>query len=281
MLKASPLLTSKDEPDFETRKEKSIINRERRGDLLDNFMKDDQSYGYQLKEIFEEFLEQMRIKKPIEEGHKLCKYLDTYYSIIPAFFKFHNYLAQKQKEEQIEFKIIFRTFGVDHEAISNEFMEFLYNKHPIFENNYPIEEYKSEPFTQYGKIMRSLTDQEDIILIFGLKPSKSHKDLFQSIRNTIFNSDSPDSIHSSLLSLLEESGYEDYSPSELKLYRGVNKIQDLFTSFKKPFLCIQDDYEAWEYHDHNDRFSKPLIINSLDKSIHQIMFDDHCSPDEK
>jgi len=38
MLKEYPLISSEDEPDFEKKKEKSIKNREHRGDLLDNFL---------------------------------------------------------------------------------------------------------------------------------------------------------------------------------------------------------------------------------------------------
>jgi hypothetical protein len=42
-------------------------------------------------------------------------------------------------ENEFKFKIVFRTYGSDHQIIVDEFVEFLTGKHPIFQNNHPIE----------------------------------------------------------------------------------------------------------------------------------------------
>mmetsp|Transcript_30342 Transcript_30342/g.26887 ORF Transcript_30342/g.26887 Transcript_30342/m.26887 type:complete len:102 (+) Transcript_30342:976-1281(+) len=49
-------------------------------------------------------------------------------------------------------------------------------------------------------------------------------------------------------------------------------------------MCIQDDYEAWHFHDEKSHCAKPLIMSKdqigEDKII-DIFFDDHCNFEEE
>jgi hypothetical protein len=51
-----------------------------------------------------------------------------YYHLIPSFFRVIDYLA----EQNIEFNILFRTFGVDIDNVCEEFNLFCCGKHPLF-----------------------------------------------------------------------------------------------------------------------------------------------------
>lgn len=83
------------------------------------------------------FLDQLQYYKSYLSFHpsfindvpKYCK--DGNYHIVPAFFSTINYLL----EENIDFKIIFRTFGIDGSNVIDEYNLFCENKHPLFPCN--------------------------------------------------------------------------------------------------------------------------------------------------
>ena len=63
------------------------------------------------------------IKNILQSGH---------YHIIPSFFKLISYFH----ENDINFRIIFRTFGTDIEKVKDEFNLYCRGKHPLFHMNY-------------------------------------------------------------------------------------------------------------------------------------------------
>lgn len=66
---------------------------------------------------------------PAVEGTEKLHYLSSgYYHIIPSFFRLVEYLA----EMDIEFNILFRTFGVDIENVCSEFNLFCTGGHPAY-----------------------------------------------------------------------------------------------------------------------------------------------------
>jgi hypothetical protein len=77
----------------------------------------------------------------VSEDSILYQYLEKYYCIVPSFFKIHNYLDDLKHQKRLirDFKIVFRTFGVDHQAVFDEFSQFLIGEHPIFSNDHSIE----------------------------------------------------------------------------------------------------------------------------------------------
>ena len=206
--------------------------------------------------------------------------------MIPSFFNLHEFLIefQNSQDKNFNFKITFRTFGVDQEAICDEFIEYLQDKHPYFKNPFPVDKINHDKYANCGKIMRSLTKQDDIILIMGVRPTKSHKyltqinlyrTLFHEIRHTLFTEESLEKNQTNTLKFLQESDCEDYSEENFTIIKGIPDIQNYFIHNQHEFLCIQDDYEAWEFNDQNHLFAKPLILDSSKNNIQQIMLDDH------
>lgn len=135
-----PFVLSSDIEDYEERKAKSSLNKSKRDKLLQEFIKDETSPGWQLKDIYEEVIKKIQRKEDIDTDHKLYPILSTHYSILPSFFKFYTHLADISAEHDFKFKIIFRTYGSDHQIIFDEFVEFLQGNHPIFQNSHPVEQ---------------------------------------------------------------------------------------------------------------------------------------------
>lgn len=184
LLKQFPFVWSSDITDPEERKAKDLENKKKRAEMVQHLVQDESSVGWQLKEIYDELNDKLTVKEKIDAEHVLHPYLNTHFSIIPAFFKLYSYLANevKSKNGEFDFKIIFRTFGFDHKIIFDEFSEFLYGRHPLFENLNPEEKLFEHTHGNCGNILRSKENKLDIVLITGMHPnSKILKDIKQSI----------------------------------------------------------------------------------------------------
>jgi hypothetical protein len=84
--KIHPFVLSSDIEDYEERKAKSSVNKSKRDQLLKEFIKDEDSLGWQLREIFEELMAKIEMREYIDTNHKLYPILNTHYSILPSFF---------------------------------------------------------------------------------------------------------------------------------------------------------------------------------------------------
>lgn len=145
--KLYPYILSSDIPDFAERKLKDSENARKRNSMLDEFIRDENSIGWPLKDTFEELNKKIMQPKEMPVGHKLHDLLDKYYSIIPSFFRFHVYLDSIASENtDFSYKIIFRTFGMDHKEIYDEYTEYLKGTHPLFENPFPKEKLFSQQY---------------------------------------------------------------------------------------------------------------------------------------
>ena len=199
--------------------------------------------------------------------------------MLPSFFKLYSSLIEQTKTDNsnFEFKIIFRTFGVDHKMIYEEFLEYLRNEHPIFENKYPEVNPFTNEFENCGNFMRSKDDRLNIVLISGIYPNK---ELLENARDIIFNKDlTKQDIITALIDFFKQNNFEQYNKNILTIHQGLNEIHDYLLLNKDHFMIIQDDYETWHYRDEKNDFAKPLIIDLENTSNEiQLFFDDHCNP---
>ena len=92
-----------------------MTDKKRKIDLIDSVM-----------ESSVEHISVSNMRQILKSGH---------YHILPSFFKLVSYLHQLQ----VDFRIIFRTFGIDVEKVSEEFNIYCDGKHPLF----PINEKES------------------------------------------------------------------------------------------------------------------------------------------
>lgn len=171
--------------------------------MLEEFIKDEHSLGWELKELFDELSHKMCVNERVDEENKLHPIIHTYWSILPSFFKLYSYLLNdvKQNNEDFDFKIIFRTFGGDHKVIYDEFAEFWLGKHPIFKNAFPEENIHDIQYANWGNIIRSTNENMNIILVSGMFP---HKELIEKTRSYIFDPAlSKEEIKTKVLELLE------------------------------------------------------------------------------
>ena len=242
-------------------------------------MRDETSEGWELKEFFDDLNEKMKIKESVDIEHLLHPYLSTHFSILPSFFKLYSYLSEEVKREssEFDFKIIFRTFGVDHRAIYDEFSEFLHGRHPLFENLFPEEKLHEHLYGNCGNFLRNKDDRLGIVLISGMFPNKG---ILSGAKEFIFDHHTPkEELINSLIDELEKHNYEYYNKDVLAIHRGIKEIHEFLLSNKDHFMCIQDDYETWHYRDEKNPFAKPMVVDRENASeVYQIFFDDHCNP---
>ena len=199
--------------------------------------------------------------------------------MLPSFFKLYSALMEEWKTEgsEFEFKIIFRTFGIDHKIIYDEFIEYLNNKHPIFENKYPEDTPFVNEYENCGNFMRSKENRTDIVVVSGLYPNK---ELLENARDIIFNRDysKQDKINK-LIEFFQQNEFKQYNKEILNIHEGLKEINEYTMNNKDHFMIFQDDYETWHYRDEKNNYAKPLIIDleKVDKVLH-LFFDDHWNP---
>ncbi|RYH32430.1 hypothetical protein EON65_00600 [archaeon] len=85
-------------------------------------------FGNSFKPCLETLLDSLRIPSHVDTSHH--NFLSTgYYHILPSFFELVNFLVD---QDDVDFRIVFRTFGQDTTVIAEEFNLFCENKHPLF-----------------------------------------------------------------------------------------------------------------------------------------------------
>jgi hypothetical protein len=274
-----PFVLLTDIPDFSERRKKDKENAKKRELMLDQFIRDESSVGWLLKETFDEMNERISQKKEISTDHKLYPLLNKFHSIVPSFFKFHEYLdSLTAHDPEFSYKIIFRTFGYDHKEIYDEYTEYLKGTHPLFSNSYPKEKLSSKNFANCGNILRSKDKQSDIVLISGMYPNS---DLLQDTKEYIFDENLLKVVlKSKVIEHLQKNNYEMFNEEALTFHIGIHEIYSYFTSKEECFMCVQDDYESWKFHDEHSPYAKPLILDLNSTDITQVFFDDNCSPHE-
>jgi hypothetical protein len=116
-------------------KNSEISDKKRKADLVDNLM-----------DNHADFYSESNMGQMLKSG---------YYHILPSFFKLVSYLHQLD----VDFRIIFRTFGIDVEKVSEEFNIYCEGKHPLF----PVEKNprKIENNLEYHTVERVAMDGEN------------------------------------------------------------------------------------------------------------------------
>jgi hypothetical protein len=114
-------------------------------------------------------------------------------------------------------------------------------------------------------------------------------DLLQDTKKYIFDENlSKDDLKSRVIGHLEKNNYEMFNKEALTIHMGIHEIYSYFTSkegrinldYLECFMCVQDDYPAWKFHDEHNPYAKPLILDLNSTDIIQVFFDDHCNPYE-
>ena len=79
-------------------------------------------------EVFREYLLKIQSAMLVPNLSSGIVSSSEYYHILPSFFELVKYLVQNN----VDFRIVFRTFGVDVPSIAKEFNQFCEGKHPLF-----------------------------------------------------------------------------------------------------------------------------------------------------
>lgn len=189
---------------------------------------------------------------------------DDHISIIPSFFKAMVFL----KNSKIEYSIIFKTFGNDLPLIIKEFNYFIKGDHPLYSGKYGTKELKfpqknEEEFylmsdEHLGRYFRKSKNLDETVLLRGnhIKEKTLEKALEKKAQKKL-----------EILDTFE------------KIYH--HKIHCLKDNFA---LGLRDDYNFIKPHlnkgSHHGT-GKLFLVNSKDKDLHEIFFDDNLGEGSK
>ena len=178
----------------------------------------------------------------------------------------------KLQQEGRDFAIIFRSFGTDSDFVVKEFNAFCQGKHPLFNG-----ERKSFPKVYFdgthgsknymislehcGLFYRYSIDIQHISLVLGV---------FERLKNKPFD--------------LVYEYKEQIKQGKVKVINGglkiYNFILDNVVSGNVNSFVLGDEYFIWFQNDERTEYSKVLLHNPYDFSVHQIFFDDNITENE-
>lgn len=131
---------------------KTNLSRSERKALKTTFT-NDECIGSCCREHFDLLLDKM--KSPSADFH--C---DGFYLIMPAFFRFLSVLA----ERELDFRLVFRTFGNDIDSVVSEYNLFCDNSHPLFHCD-KITPLKAVDMNNgRGKLIRTAEDTAKLVM---------------------------------------------------------------------------------------------------------------------
>jgi hypothetical protein len=209
---------------------------------------------------------------------------DGYFHILPSFFRFVDHLV----EQRYDFRIVFRSFGVDTANVLKEFNLYCEGMHPYqtpkqkldgSDPLYPIDLRVQLPF-QSASILRTSETADGIHLNYVNENKVSNKNLF-SILLFIFNK-----ISRGLNQLLTtvsgaKAVYQTLVNDLLQMKHDQVVSKDNRESLSKlPFVfAVRDDFSYWHRHHESDDAGKIILIDPshevVPENVIQIFFDDN------
>lgn len=220
----------------------------------------DNLVGKDVKPYFDELSTLIRlpeISANQQNGSRLPSFLaDGYYHILPSFFFLINQLVRSK----VDFRIIFRTFGVDLANVVEEFNSFCEDRHPFFSPIHRLD--GSHPL-----------DRRDFRMIL---PHHSGKYLRTS--------DESSGLHFSYINhesmVYSQSGAKQifhYQMTEMFQYNRTKEENSISDGNHYVFAFV-DDFSYWDRQHESDSSGKVLLVDRTtptnDDVIH-IFFDDN------
>eukprot|EP00981_Chlorochromonas_danica_P005804 scaffold1190_cov187-Ochromonas_danica.AAC.36 len=208
-------------------------------------------------------------------------YKDGYYHILPSFFHLINYLVELQQQQhdndnnnnntndnnRLDFRIIFRTFGIDIIEIAKEFNMFCEGKHPFFQPKYPLD--GSQPDRYPRDLRLHLPLGHAVLRRTGQGPMDIHLAHLDSSGSLVTVTSGYQAIHEIIMKdwlQLDSSsteGNEDEDRKEKSRYT----------------IAIRDDYQWWDKNGESDTSGKLFFVNSEEvETMHHAVKTNHKMP---
>jgi hypothetical protein len=196
---------------------------------------------------------------------------DEYVKLIPAFFNMVLSLEQRRINNEIEYSIIFRTFGDVHDVknVVAEYNDFCLGRHPRYTNVPPSLRDKAI----------NLQEGSHNLTIGYLYVNSNHKNGSYLIGGSLNRVRLMDGIVDPSVPIDELLHNQKPSRDSVKLFSGVHEIYNTIMEQTKTGACMfYRDYWYWwsanrEFSDSGKRF----IIDPTDTSVLQIFIDDNVT----
>ena len=112
--------------------EHTFVEKSHRKRLKSQFT-DSHGMGSSARLKWEELVEQLTVTSDIGSHTFLPTFSGVrYVGIVPSFFVLAEYLAVKQAQGELDFRLVLRTFGSDLEAVADEWNLWCKNEHPMY-----------------------------------------------------------------------------------------------------------------------------------------------------
>jgi len=203
--------------------------------------------GEALRPQYEKYLSMMRVSETVA-GSKRAKELHCpeFHHLLPSFFHCVLELSKAGRD----FRVIFRTFGVDLENVKEEWNAFCEGTHP----SYPDARFDG---------------------------TSGSRDLRLKELTSIFRVDGPEEVHV-FVNGLRENG------SDCNMDVVAKNCERTFTGFENFYeylksgdtLGINDDYWYWRNRNEKSMYGKLFMLDPEDDTTHCIFFDDNMDTDD-
>eukprot|EP01038_Epipyxis_sp_PR26KG_P005478 gene5478-7584_t len=180
----------------------------------------------------------------------------TQFSLLLSFLKLIDFLTDKS----INFRIIFRTFGIDISNVAEEFNLFCEGNHPVLKPKYKLDgsdgrgDYRLKLPTYFGRVKRSSLDSNGLNLAY-------------------ISNDKTIEIASNHVEL------DRVLMSWFGLDQSNNNLENADKNNITYSAAIRDDFTFWDQQYESDESGKILLIDNNNDNIIQVFFDDNIERD--
>lgn len=205
--------------------------------------------GEVLRSEYDKMLSKMKVSNAVKNS-KAAKelHIGEYHHLLPSFFCCIQELAKRGRD----FRIVFRTFGIDLENVQDEWNAFCNGVHP----GYPGVCFNGENGTQ---------------------------DLRLTELTAIFRTDNSDGVYAFVDGVRADGSgvpMEDVEKTCSKKITGFGNFYEYLKSHPCDTLGVNDDYWYWRNRNEQSQYGKLLLLDQSDQMTHNIFFDDNMDTND-
>lgn len=221
--------------------------------------------GHMFGPFVDHLMKKMTISSQCGMACNLQQEAIEHFFILPSFFNLLDYLFSEEILSIVNWRIVFRSFGIDTPSVIKEINDFLNGTHPHF---------KPSNLAETSKYSIILADDTAALIRVG----SSAKDVQLAYINA----------HNVVTTLSTASTIQNYIVHDwLMMEEGRNSL--------KKFAVLRDDYRWWEKNNESDDSGKIILIDqrslngiewrqnnteaSKSNVLYQLFFDDNIERD--
>ncbi len=194
-----------------------------------------------------------------------------YFSLIPAFFRLVDLIAQRAAEGTFETRILFRTFGSDLDDVLSEFNLYCEGLHPAFRPT----EYRTYDGRTPGYVDRRVKMPGYVARVKRTGP-RNEETFLAHVTTDVTRGETGRTV------TVTEGGIEAFSDVILRDWFGYSSDGRIDASPATQSAGVADDYKYWASNSEDCRAGKLHLVcdTDLEHGLTQLFFDDNIERDD-